>query len=135
VQDRRLDGADVGYGCALRQVRPDFLGDLTACADRNADDDEVGARDRFRIGLTTSSAIPSSTTRLRVAADRAVATIERTAPRSRAARAIDEPIRPTPMSARRSKGADHTVDDQACDDQTFDDQTRALSRLLPQELS
>src|SRR5579871_785340 len=51
---------------------------------------------------TTSSAFPSSRTRLRVAAERAVATIERTAPWARAARAIDAPIKPTPISASRS---------------------------------
>ena len=50
---------------------------------------------------TTWSAKPSSATRLRVAAERAVATIARTAPCARAARAIEEPIRPTPISARR----------------------------------
>ena len=48
---------------------------------------------------TTRSAMPSSTTRLRVAAERAVATIERTTPYSRAARAIEPPISPTPMMA------------------------------------
>ena len=50
---------------------------------------------------TTWSAMPSSATRLRVAAERAVATIERTALCARAARAIEEPISPTPISARR----------------------------------
>ena len=50
---------------------------------------------------TTLSAKPSSTTRLRVASERAVATISFTTPCSRAARAIEEPIRPTPISARR----------------------------------
>src|SRR5919197_858046 len=50
---------------------------------------------------TTWSATPSSATRRRVAADRAVATIERAAPCARAARAIEEPIRPIPISARR----------------------------------
>ena len=52
---------------------------------------------------TTWSASPSSATRRRVAAERALATISRTAPCARAARAIDEPIRPTPISARRLK--------------------------------
>src|SRR5579883_1524961 len=52
---------------------------------------------------TTSSARLSSSTRARVAAERAVATIERTAPCARAARAIEEPMRPTPIRARRSK--------------------------------
>ena len=52
---------------------------------------------------TTWSARPSSAIRRRVAAERAVATIERTAPCVRAARAIEEPIRPTPINARRLK--------------------------------
>src|SRR3984893_8304159 len=52
---------------------------------------------------TTWSAILSSRTRSRVACERAVATIERTAPSARAARAFEEPISPTPISARRSK--------------------------------
>src|SRR5271170_7181084 len=56
---------------------------------------------------TTWSARPSSATRRRVAAERALATISRTAPCARAARAIEEPIRPTPSSARRlNSGAD-----------------------------
>src|SRR5580693_5928368 len=50
---------------------------------------------------TTWSASPSSATRWRVAAERAVATISRTVPCARAAWAIDEPIRPTPIKARR----------------------------------
>src|ERR1700733_15197499 len=50
---------------------------------------------------TTWSASPSSATRRRVAAERALATISRTAPCARAARAIEEPIRPTPISASR----------------------------------
>src|SRR5262245_36447388 len=50
---------------------------------------------------TTWSASPSSSARRRVAAERAVATMLRTTPCARAARAIEEPIRPTPISARR----------------------------------
>src|ERR1700689_5303567 len=52
---------------------------------------------------TTWSASPSSATRRRVAAERALATISRTAPCARAARAIEEPIRPTPIKASRLK--------------------------------
>jgi hypothetical protein len=51
---------------------------------------------------TTWSAMPSSTTRARVLGERAVATISRTAPCARAARAMDEPIRPGPMMASLS---------------------------------
>src|SRR5262249_4535943 len=47
--------------------------------------------------------MPSSATRRRVAAERAVAMIERAASCARAARAIEEPIRPMPISARRLK--------------------------------
>src|SRR5208282_5198746 len=52
---------------------------------------------------TTWSASPSSATRRRVAAERALATLARTAPCARAARAIEEPMRPTPISASRLK--------------------------------
>ena len=52
--------------------------------------------------LTTWSAMPSSMTRRRVAADRAVATMLPARFCARAARAIDDPIRPTPIRARRS---------------------------------
>src|SRR5262245_5709866 len=51
----------------------------------------------------TSSAKPSSSTRCRVAAERAVATMVRTIPCWRAARRMEEPIRPLPMTAKRSK--------------------------------
>src|SRR5580700_8853076 len=49
----------------------------------------------------TWSASPSSITRRRVAGERAVATIWPTSRCARAARAIEEPIRPVPISARR----------------------------------
>ena len=51
---------------------------------------------------TTSSASPSSRMRCRVGSERDVATISRTRPSARAARAIEPPIRPTPISVRRS---------------------------------
>src|SRR5215210_1374670 len=47
--------------------------------------------------------MPSSATRRRVLSDFDVATMERTAPTPRAARAIEEPISPTPISASRLK--------------------------------
>ena len=50
----------------------------------------------------TSSASSCSAARRRVAAERAVAMIVRAAPQARAARAIEEPMRPTPISASRS---------------------------------
>src|SRR5436305_393399 len=59
---------------------------------------------------TTRSAMPSSTMRRRVASLRAVATISRTTPYSRAARAIEPPISPTPISARRSMRGEELLD-------------------------
>src|SRR5215467_13473757 len=47
--------------------------------------------------------MPSSITRLRVCADRAVATMLPTRFSARAARAMEDPIRPVPISARREK--------------------------------
>jgi hypothetical protein len=48
---RALDRADIGDGRARLQMRRDLLRDLAAGADRDADDDEIGARDRGGIGL------------------------------------------------------------------------------------
>ena len=48
---RALDRADVGDDRAGRKMRADLLGDRAAGADRNADDDEVGAFDRGGVGL------------------------------------------------------------------------------------
>ena len=45
---RAFDRADIGHGRAGRQMRADLLGDRAAGADRNADDDEVGAFDARR---------------------------------------------------------------------------------------
>ena len=52
---------------------------------------------------TTWSARPSSAIRRRVAAERAVAMMDPAAPCARAARAMEEPIRPIPISATRLK--------------------------------
>ena len=49
--DRALDRADVGDDRARRKMSADLLGDRTAGADGNAEDDEVGVLDRFGIGL------------------------------------------------------------------------------------
>ena len=46
-----LDGTDIGDDCAGREMRSDFTGGGAALADRNADDDEIGAFDRGRIGV------------------------------------------------------------------------------------
>ena len=51
AHDRALDRADVGHGRARRQMRRDFLGHRAAGADRNAEDDEIGAFDRGGIAL------------------------------------------------------------------------------------
>src|SRR5580692_9766469 len=52
---------------------------------------------------TTLSTMPNCSMRCRVGSARDVATMVSTTPRERAARAIDEPIRPTPISAKRLK--------------------------------
>ena len=51
VHDLRLDGSDVGNDGAGTQMRGDLAGRRAALADRNADDDEVGAFDRCGIGV------------------------------------------------------------------------------------
>ena len=84
-------------------MRADLLGDLAAGADRNADDDEVGAFDRCGVGLDHLVDDAELGHALARRGERAVATIARTAPCARAARAIEPPIRPTPISARRLK--------------------------------
>ncbi len=48
---RALDRADVGDDRAFRKMRADLLGDRAADADRNAEDDEVGAFHRRGVGL------------------------------------------------------------------------------------
>ena len=49
--DRALDRADVGDDRARLEMRRDLLRHRAAGADGNAEDDEVGVLDRFRIGL------------------------------------------------------------------------------------
>ena len=101
AHDCAFDRADIGNRRAARQMRADLGGDLAAGADRHADDDEVGAGDGGGIAfydLIGEAELGDAPAR---AAERAVATISRTAPCARAARAIDEPIRPTPINARR----------------------------------
>ena len=51
AHDRALDRADVGDGGAGSEMRADLLGHRAAGADRNADDDQIGAFDRGGIGL------------------------------------------------------------------------------------
>ena len=99
---RALHRADIGDDRAALQVRADLGGDRAAGADRNADDDEVGVLHGFGVGLddpVDEAELDHARTRF---AERAVATISRTKPCARAARAIEPPIRPTPISARRS---------------------------------
>ena len=86
----------------LRCAR-DLLRHRSAGADGNAEDDEIGVLDRFRIGRHTWSTMPSSITRARVFSERAVVTISAARPWSFAARAIEPPIRPKPISATRWK--------------------------------
>ena len=77
--------------------------DRAAGADRDADDDEVGAVDRGGVALDHLIGDAELGHALARRGERAVATIERTAPCARAARAIEQPIRPKPISARRLK--------------------------------
>src|SRR2546430_9464514 len=58
----------------------------------------------FALLSTTESAMPSSLTRARVLAERAVVTISSANPCSRAARAIEPPISPKPISATLLNG-------------------------------
>ena len=51
AQHRALDRADIGDRGAALKMRSDLRGDVAAGADRNADDDEVGAGDRCGVGL------------------------------------------------------------------------------------
>ena len=51
ADDRALDRADVGDDRARLEMRRDLLRDRAAGADRDAEDDEVGVLDGFRIGL------------------------------------------------------------------------------------
>ncbi len=85
------------------QMRADLPGDLAAGADRNAHDHEIGAFNRCRIGLDHLIGEPElghAPARLRRARRRHNRAHQ---PCARAARAIEEPIRPTPIRARRLK--------------------------------
>ena len=48
---RALDRADIGHDRAGREMGPDLLRDGAAGADRNADNNEIGAFDRGGVGL------------------------------------------------------------------------------------
>jgi hypothetical protein len=48
---RALDRTDIGHNCARGEVRPDFLCDAAAGADRYADNNEIGTCDRGGVGL------------------------------------------------------------------------------------
>ncbi len=48
---RGLDRADVGDGRAWLEMRADFFRYRAAGADRNADDDQIGVRNRVRAGV------------------------------------------------------------------------------------
>jgi hypothetical protein len=84
-------------------MRPDLLGDPAAGADRNADDDEIGALDRGGVGLhhlIGEAELGHALARLRRARGRDDRARQFC---SLAARAIEEPISPTPISASRLK--------------------------------
>ena len=99
AHDRALDRTDIGNDRAGFEMRADLLGDRAANADRNADDDEIGAVDglgvglRHRVGEAELDDALSRLRRMRGCHDRAHGAL------ARAARAIDEPISPTPMMA------------------------------------
>ncbi len=82
-------------------MRPDFRGDVAASSDRNADDDEIGAGDRGGVAfddLIGKSEFGNAPPRGGGACGRDDLA---NCPWARAARAIDEPIKPTPIRARR----------------------------------
>ena len=101
-QDLAFDRADVRHDRAGLERARNLCRDRPAGADRNADDDEVGVLRGLGVGLDhliRDAELDHAAARR---SRRAVATISRTTPYSRAARAIEPPIRPTPISARRS---------------------------------
>ena len=51
AQHRAFDRADVGDNGVRREMRSDLLGDRAAGADRNADDDQIGALDCGGVGF------------------------------------------------------------------------------------
>jgi hypothetical protein len=51
ANDRGLDRTDIGHDRAGLEERRDLLRDRSASADRNAEDHEVGVRNRFRVGF------------------------------------------------------------------------------------
>ena len=98
--DRALHRADVGHDRAGFEMRRDLLGHSAANPDGHADDDEIGPFDRLAVGLDDlvgNAQLGDTLARLR--RTRRMVTIVRTAPCARAARAIEEPIKPGPMMA------------------------------------
>ena len=97
-----LDRADVGDDRARLQMRRDLLRDRAAGADRNAEDDEIGVPDRLRIALEHGiddaefGDARAGLRRARGGDDFAGEVLF-----SRAARAIEPPISPKPISAMR----------------------------------
>ena len=102
---RAFDRADVGDGGGRGQMRPDLRCDRAAGAHRDAENDEIGAFHGRGIGFDHVIGEAELGDAAARGGERAVATIDRAAPCARAARAIDEPIKPIPMSARRLKTA------------------------------
>ena len=99
--DRAFDRADIGNDRARGEVRADLLRDAPQAPTGMQTITRSAPSTAAALVSTTWSAIPSSATRRRVCGERAVATIVCAAPCARAARAIDDPIRPTPISASR----------------------------------
>ena len=102
AHDRALHRAHVGDDRAGRELRTDFLRDRAANADRHADDDEISAFDRFGIGLHhLIGDAELDDARPRLGRPRGCRRSIRTAPCARAARMMDEPIRPRPDDGER----------------------------------
>ena len=101
LHDGALDRADVGDDRARLEVRRDLLRHRAAGADGDAEDDEVGVLHRFRIGLEHAiddaelGDARAGLVRARGGDDLAGQALRR------AARAIEPPIRPKPISAMR----------------------------------
>ena len=95
---RRLDRADVGDDRARPQRRADLRGERGVGADRHAEDDEIGVRRRLGGSRARVWPSPSASARASTPGRRRRRRCAGSAGRA-AARAIEEPIRPTPISA------------------------------------
>ena len=100
AHDRAFYRTDIGDDGAGRKMRADLLCDRAACADRDADDDQVGAFDRSGVAfhhLVGKAELGDAPARLRRAcgrddrARRALRVAPRARSKSRSARRRSEP--------------------------------------------